>query len=130
MRGMARGMLAGALAAEMPRHAATFHAAELGERPAKMEDASRMQPAGDIPAGRARLAAVPPARGGLAALAGAAQTCREFSAEELRAAARALAQPAMRRAHGLMNAVQFESMAHRCAALAARLGAVPPATGL
>ncbi len=65
-----------------------------------------------------------------AALAAAAQTYRDFSTEELRAYARALEHPVMARVYELMNAVQFEIMANRFEALAARLGEVPPASEL
>lgn len=65
-----------------------------------------------------------------AALAGAAQTYRDLSTDDLRAYARALEDPVMARVYELMNAVQFEIMADRFEALAARLGAVPPARDL
>jgi hypothetical protein len=65
-----------------------------------------------------------------AALASAAQTYRDFTTEELHAYADALEHPVMRRVYELMNAVQFEIMANRFEALAARLGEVPPASDL
>lgn len=65
-----------------------------------------------------------------AALVSAAQTYRGFSTEELRAYADALDHPVMARVYELMNAVQFEIMANRFEALAARLGEVPPASDL
>jgi hypothetical protein len=64
------------------------------------------------------------------ALAGAAKTYRGFSTDELRAYATALEHPVMGRVYELMNAVQFEIMANRFEALAARLGEVPPARDL
>jgi len=65
-----------------------------------------------------------------AALASAAQSYRDFTTEELQAYAEALEHPVMGRVYELMNAVQFEIMANRFEALAARLGEVPPARDL
>jgi len=65
-----------------------------------------------------------------AALASAAQTYRSLPTDDLRAYARALEDPVMARVYELMNAVQFEIMANRFEALAARLGEVPPARDL
>ncbi len=65
-----------------------------------------------------------------AALVSAAQTYRSLSTDDLRAYADALEDPVMGRVYELMNAVQFEIMANRFEALAARLGEVPPAHDL
>lgn len=65
-----------------------------------------------------------------AALASAARTYRDFSTEELHTYADALGHPVMARVYELMNAVQFEIMANRFEALAARLGEVPAASEL
>jgi len=65
-----------------------------------------------------------------AALENAAQTYRGLSTEDLRTYAGVLEDPMMGRVYELMNAVQFEIMANRFEALAARLGGVPPAREL
>jgi len=64
------------------------------------------------------------------ALVNAALTYRSLSTEDLRAYAEALSHPLMARVYELMNAVQFEIMANRFEALAARLAEVPPAQEL
>ena len=58
------------------------------------------------------------------ALANAAYTYRDISDEDLRAYLDALRQPRMQRVYELMNAVQWEIMGDRYAAMARRVGAV------
>lgn len=60
------------------------------------------------------------------ALAGAAYTYRDFSQADLTAYVRALEQPEMMQVYELLNAVQYEIMADRLEALAARMADLHP----
>lgn len=62
----------------------------------------------------------------VSALAGAAFTYREFSDDELQIYLNALEQPDMQQVYELMNAVQYEIMANRFEALAARMAELHP----
>ena len=62
----------------------------------------------------------------LSALTSAAYTYQSFSDEELDAYAAALETPEMQELYELMNAVQYEVMANRFEALAARMGRMQP----
>ena len=64
------------------------------------------------------------------ALATAAYTYQAFSDEEVAAYADALADPTMQEVYALMNAVQFEIMANRFEAVAARLSDMQPSQDL
>lgn len=64
------------------------------------------------------------------ALASAAYTYQAFSNDEVRRYAEALEAPKMREVYALMNAVQYEIMANRFEAVAARLAAMQPSTDL
>lgn len=61
-----------------------------------------------------------------AALAGAAYTYRDFSLEDLEVYLAALEHPDMQQVYELMNAVQYEIMANRFEALAARMAELHP----
>lgn len=60
------------------------------------------------------------------ALAGAAWTYRDFSDSDVLAYAEALEQPDMQKVYELLNAVQYEIMANRFEALAARMSGLTP----
>ncbi|MCB1365565.1 MAG: DUF2059 domain-containing protein [Rhodobacteraceae bacterium] len=60
------------------------------------------------------------------ALAGSAYTYQGFSDADLRAYAEALEQPDMQKVYELLNAVQYEIMANRFEALAARMSGLRP----
>ena len=60
------------------------------------------------------------------ALANAAYTYQSFSDDDLAAYADALEHPKMQQVYTLMNAVQYEIMANRFEAVAARLAAIQP----
>ncbi|NNE52509.1 MAG: DUF2059 domain-containing protein [Sulfitobacter sp.] len=64
------------------------------------------------------------------ALANAAYTYQSFSDRELTAYAEALEHPKMRKVYELMNAVQYEIMANRFEAVAARLADMQPSQDL
>lgn len=64
------------------------------------------------------------------ALANSAYTYRDFTTEELATYAKALEDPGMQRVYDLMNAVQYEIMANRFEAVAARLHGIQPAQDL
>lgn len=64
------------------------------------------------------------------ALATAAYTYQAFSDSEVAAYADALAHPTMQKVYALMNAVQFEIMANRFEAVAARLSGMQPSQDL
>lgn len=64
------------------------------------------------------------------ALAGAAYTYQAISDEDLRLYAAALENPKMQKVYELMNAVQYEIMANRFEAVAARLGRMQPSQDL
>ncbi|WP_239520971.1 DUF2059 domain-containing protein [Pseudooceanicola aestuarii] len=62
----------------------------------------------------------------LSAMTSSAHTYREFSDDELLTYAKALETPAMQELYELMNAVQYEIMANRFEALAARIADLQP----
>lgn len=64
------------------------------------------------------------------ALAGAAYTYQAFSDQEVADYAAALAHPTMQEVYALMNAVQYEIMANRFEAIAARLSGMQPSQEL
>tara|TARA_R110002049_G_scaffold23545_9_gene83572 strand:- start:979 stop:1815 length:837 start_codon:yes stop_codon:yes gene_type:complete len=64
------------------------------------------------------------------ALANAAYTYQAFSDDEVLAYAEALENPKMQKVYALMNAVQYEIMANRFEAVAARLSAMQPSQDL
>ncbi|KKL25679.1 hypothetical protein LCGC14_2402890 [marine sediment metagenome] len=64
------------------------------------------------------------------ALANAAYTYQSFSDDDLEAYAEALEHPKMQQVYTLMNAVQYEIMANRFEAVAARLAAMQPSQDL
>jgi uncharacterized protein DUF2059 len=64
------------------------------------------------------------------ALAGSAYTYQAFSDEEVSIYAEALAHPKMQEVYALMNAVQYEIMANRFEAVAARLSGMQPSQDL
>lgn len=64
------------------------------------------------------------------ALANAAYTYQAFSDDDLAAYAEALEHPKMQKVYTLMNAVQYEIMANRFEAIAARLSAMQPSQDL
>ncbi|APE43484.1 hypothetical protein BOO69_08710 [Sulfitobacter alexandrii] len=64
------------------------------------------------------------------ALTNAAYTYQAFSDEEVEAYAEALEHPKMQKVYALMNAVQYEIMANRFEAVAARLSDMQPSTDL
>lgn len=64
------------------------------------------------------------------ALTNAAYTYQAFSEDEIKAYATALEHPKMQALYALMNAVQYEIMANRFEAVAARLSGMQPSTDL
>ena len=64
------------------------------------------------------------------ALASSAYTYQDFSADDMKAYAEALEHPNMRLVYELMNAVHYQVMGDRFAALALRLGELQPSQDL